>query len=148
MAKIKIGDLVRVKLLNDMYMWVHVLFDSQFITKGKKEIDPYNYFSFYASCYLVNVYSQISKEEELKDDEIFFKGIFIPRSHLRKYGSTIFNIPVDYKQIDFPEHTGGLNSSFWLSKGELVLGNIPKEKINEWNNRFNGGFSDIYASSG
>ncbi len=33
MAKIKIGDLVRVKLLNDMYMWVHVLFDSQFIVK-------------------------------------------------------------------------------------------------------------------
>ena len=43
MAKIKIGDLVRVKLLNDMYMWVHVLFDSQFIVKGKKEINPYNY---------------------------------------------------------------------------------------------------------
>ena len=42
MAKIKIGDLVRVKLLNDMYMWVHVLFDSQFIVKGKKEINPYN----------------------------------------------------------------------------------------------------------
>ena len=41
MAKIKIGDLVRVKLLNDMYMWVHVLFDSQFIVKGKKEINPY-----------------------------------------------------------------------------------------------------------
>lgn len=46
MAKIKIGDLVRVKLLNDMYMWVHVLFDSQFIVKGKREIDPYNYFTF------------------------------------------------------------------------------------------------------
>ena len=37
MAKIKIGDLVRVKLPNGMYMWVHVLFDSQFIVKGKKK---------------------------------------------------------------------------------------------------------------
>lgn len=36
MAKIRIGDLVRVKLLNNMYMWVHVLFDSKFITKEKK----------------------------------------------------------------------------------------------------------------
>lgn len=36
MAKIKIGDLVRVKLLNGMYMWVHVLFDSHFVVKGKK----------------------------------------------------------------------------------------------------------------
>lgn len=36
MAKIRIEDLVIVKLLNGMYMWVHVLFDSKFITKGKK----------------------------------------------------------------------------------------------------------------
>ena len=105
MAKIKIGDLVRVKLLNDMYMWVHVLFDSQFIVKGKKEINPYNYFYFYASCYLVNIYSQISTEEELKDDTIFFKGVFIPRKHVAKE-TIISNIPVDYRQIDFPEHTG------------------------------------------
>ena len=144
MAKIKIGDLVRVKLLNDMYMWVHVLFDSQFIVKGKKEINPYNYFYFYASCYLVNIYSQISTEEELKDDTIFFKGVFIPRKHFAKE-TIISNIPVDYRQIDFPEHTGGLNSSFWLSKGELALGSIPKEKIHEWNDRFNGGFRDIYS---
>ena len=52
---------------------------------------------------------------------------------------------MDYRQIDFPEHTGGLNSSFWLSKGELALGSIPKEKIHEWNDRFNGGFRDIYS---
>lgn len=93
---------------------------------------------------MVNIYSQISIEEELKDDTIFFKGIFIPRKHLAKE-TIISNIPVDYRQIDFPEHTGGYNSSFWLSKGELALGSIPKEKINEWDNRFNGGFSDIYS---
>ena len=117
MAKIKIGDLVRVKLLNDMYMWVHVLFDSQFIVKGKKEINPYNYFYFYASCYLVNIYSQISTEEELKDDTIFFKGVFIPRKHVAKE-TIISNIPVDYRQIDFPEHTGGFAN---IHKQKLII---------------------------
>lgn len=52
---------------------------------------------------------------------------------------------MNYKEIDFPENTGGYNSEYWLSKGELALGKIPKNKIREWNDKFNGGFSDIYS---
>ena len=125
-------------------MWVHVLFDVQSVLQGKREINPYNYFYFYASCYLVNVYSQISFEEALNDETIFIKGIFIPKKHLTKE-TIISNIPVNYRQIDFPETTGGYNSEYWLMKGELAMGKIPKEKINEWNDRFNGGFSDVYS---
>ncbi len=144
MAKIKIGDLIRVKLLNGRYMWVHVLFDVQSVIQEKKEINYYNYFYFYASCYLVDIYSQISFDEELLDDTIFIKGIFVPRKHLEKE-TIISNIPVDYRQIDFPETTGGYDSDNWLSKGELALGKIPQRKIDKWNNRFNGDFSDIYS---
>lgn len=145
MAKIKIGDLVRVKLLNDMYMWVHVLFDTPNEKQREKmNLNTNNYFYVYSSCYLVNVYSQISKDDELKDNSVFFKGIFVPKKHLTK-GIIISNIEVDYNQIDFPENTGGYNSENWLSKGELTLGSIPEEKIREWNDRFNSSFKDIYS---
>lgn len=144
--KIKIGDIVRVKLLNDKYMWVHVLFDVRWMLRKDRKIDPSNYFYFYAPCYLINVYAQISSNEVLDDETIFFKGIFIPRKQLADQ-TVVSNIPVDYRLIDFPETTGGYDSEDWLAKGELALGigKIPDAKIKEWGNRFNGSFGDVYS---
>ena len=146
MAKrLKIGDLVRVKLLNDKYMWVHVLFDVRWRLPEDRMIDPSNYFFIYGMCYLVNVYAQISSDEELKDETIFFKGIFIPRRHLAKE-TVIANMPVDYKSIDFPETTGGSDDNcLWKGELSLGMGKIPETKIKEWNDRFNGNFCDVYS---
>ncbi len=132
----KVGDLIRVKLLNGMYMFVDVVFDVPKNTDMMK-----SYFYFYASCFLTNIYAQISHEKELKDDILFCRGMFITRKDLKNCGEILLNREVDYTQIDFPETTGGEG----LQKGELDIGIIPDEKLTEWNDKFNGGFSDVYS---
>ena len=151
--KFEAGNIFRVKLLNGMYMFGHIVFFVPRRNKRKyQELNPESYLrGFLSNCILVDIYSQISHSEVLESKEVFFKGVFLSSSDLSTYDDMIIVAEdeiVNIEKVEFPETIGAnLENGFFLQRGELQfkLGVITKNMQDELAKSPSSSFKDVYS---
>jgi hypothetical protein len=150
--KLEAGNVFRVKLLNGLYVFGHIVFFvSRKNQKKYQELNPESYLrGFFSNCLLVNIYSQISEKDILENDEIFFKGVFLSSTDLSTMGeetvTVVDNIPVEVREVEFPETVEDDSRNLFIQKGELTLklGNI-RESVKEKLRAFPCSFKSIIS---
>ena len=154
--KLESGNVFRVKLLNGLYTFGHVVF---YVPKKNPKWQLINQQSYltgwFNNCVLVNIYSQISEKDVLTCKDIFFKGVFFSSTDLSTLGedniTIVDNIPVEIKTVEFPENIGAnKDDGFFLEKGELKLkleSNRITEDMQKELMQFPNSFKDIYSTA-
>ena len=150
--KLEVGDIFRIKLLNGLYAFGHVIFYVPRKSKKWLDINPESYLvKWFSGCILIDIYSQISDKNTLENKDIFLKGVFLSSTDLATMDedtiTIVDNFPVEIKKIEFPETIGAnREDGFFLERGELKLrlGNISNS-IREKLMNFPSSFKDIYS---
>lgn len=158
--KINNGDILSVELLNQLYMFLQIIYQIPRINSQKAEKISErsllnDFIRWYPGFYIANIVTQISKENELKNRNLMFKGILLPRNSFKDINYKIISQnKITVEDIEFPETIdANRNDGFTLKRGELKITIIEYDKIKKYPQEFiqeleNGpsiGFMDIYS---
>jgi hypothetical protein len=148
--KINVGDIIAVKLLNGLHLFVQIMYRVPSIKH--KDIEKINQKSYlvqwFSGFYLINVYRQISKNNILENSEIMYKGLFLHKSDINKSEFEILSHnKINVEEIEFPETIGNLEDGYFFQKGELIIPirNYTKKFEKDLKNGPLGSFKDIYS---
>ena len=151
-VNLEAGNIFRVKLLNGMYVFGHIVF---FVPRRNKkryqEINSESYLrGFLSNCMLVDIYSQISYSEVLERKEVFFKGVFFSSSDLSTMSEDVITVieneKVDVKGVEFPETIGADQDGLFLQRGELKIKlDDVKKDVQEELLKYPDSFKDVYS---
>jgi hypothetical protein len=123
--KYKTGDIFSIEVGNNEFVFGRVLFDTkeQYIKKLSPD-EQKSYFNFFSNCFLMETYNGVFDTLDKVDyKKIAVKSNFVSKDIFKRDDVKILhNIPVDPKNVTFPEVITTFNSDYFFSVGEL---NIP-----------------------
>ena len=128
--KIKAGDVFRIKVTGNNYVFGRILLDVTSQCKGKVPVD--SNLNFFGGAILIEMYNQFSQENKLDiiNARVIIRGMFTSTSGIKDgVWEIIDHIPVIPELVEFPEALGS-SKVVYLSVGELKL--KTKLKTNQY----------------
>lgn len=120
--KIKAGDVFRIKVAGNNYVFGRVLLEVTSQCKGKVPED--SNLNFFGGCILVEMYNLFTKENKFDNSnaKVLIPGMFTDRfGIIDGIWEIIDHIPVIPELVEFPESLLSFSRKIYFSKGELIL---------------------------
>lgn len=144
--QLKIGDIFYLETESKNYVFGRILFDvdKQYHKVVNTDAFPHEYFPYlfmsHNGCQLVEMYKGIYNSPEFVPSEVLIPRVFTKcidgKRNILTWG-IVGNKPVDYTQVEFPEHLNNKNGILFLDRGELSIKTQFKDNDSEPNLKTN-----------
>ena len=123
-VKFKTGDVFSIEASKSEFVFGRILFspNEQYMKKIPEE-KQFSYLDFFAGCILIETYIGVFDSLDKVDfSKIAIKNNFVSTKILNRDDVKIINnLPVNPKDVSFPEVISTYNSNYYFTTGELKL---------------------------